>query len=151
MKYALIIFSLIFSLQVNARQIQSLSSSYAINQILSYLNDNVEEFHAVYRLSDKSFVIKDASNCSNVEARDVALEVKKSFDKILLKFPDEELPFNEAVIDLKDFLDNRSYLRCVNNSINSRNEKVQSIFYISQNDVNNQIHLRMDNVAPKFE
>jgi hypothetical protein len=151
MKYALIIFSLLFSLQVNARHVESLSSSYAINQILSYLNDNVEEFHAVYRLSDKSFVIKDVSKCSQVSAKDVALEVKKSFDKILLKFPDEELPFNEAFIDLKDFLDNQNYLRCANSSVNSRNELVQSIFYISQNDIHNQIHLRMDNVAPKFE
>lgn len=155
MKYALIFFAFIFSLQsfssnAFARQISSIAQSDAINQIIVYVNDNREEFSVFFRLSDKSFQVKSEASCVKVSSNDVVKEVKKSFDIILQKYPDEELPFAEAVSDLKDFLDGRHYLRCEKNSVNLNKDKINSIFYVSEDDEPNKIFLRMDNIAPSF-
>lgn len=148
MKYALLIFSLIVSFNIFSREINSLSQSSSINEIISYMNDNREEFASYYKLSDKVFEIKNYEGCAVVNSKDIVKDFSKSFKLILAKFPDEDLPFNEANLDLENFLDHKSYYKCSKIGSNSHGDRVEVSYYQS---LDKEIHLRIDNIAPVIE
>ncbi len=145
MKYALLVFSLLLSINIFSREINSISNSPAINEIVSFINDNREEFASYYKISDKVFEIKNYEGCSVVGDQEIAKDFSKSFKLILAKYPDEELPFDEAIADLKNFLDHKSYYRCSKVGSNSNGDAVEVHYYQSLDKV---IYLRIDNIAP---
>jgi hypothetical protein len=148
MKYALLIFSILFSFNIFSREINFLSQSSSINEVISYMNDNREEFASYYKLSDKAFEIKNYEGCVVVSDKEIIRDFQKSFKLILSKFPDEELPFNDALMDLENYLDHQSYYQCSKVGSNSNGDKVEVHYYQS---LNKEIHLRIDNIAPANE
>lgn len=61
------------------------------------------------------------------------------------KYPDEELPYEEALSDMEDYLDNQDYKRYdIDQNFFSDHDR-KSIYFQSLDD---KIHLRMDIIAP---
>lgn len=105
MKYAAFFISLFILTSVQARTIFSFNDSIALQSISSMLTDYTEDLHVSYRISDKKNIIKDQSRCEQVGS-DVALDAfKEAINAVLKVFPDEEIPYNEALNDMKDYLD----------------------------------------------
>jgi len=105
MKYAAFFISFFILSTVHARTINSFKQSYAILSIASMLADNAEDLKVSYRISDKKNLITDVSKCTRVESNVALTAFKEAMDSVLRIFPDEEIPYNEALEDMKDYLD----------------------------------------------
>lgn len=147
MKYAFsilfIIVSLSFTADASARTINSFHDSEAITTIALFMYDIAEDIPVSTRISDKKINIKDFSKCSDAEALDVLADVEKTVKRVLRFYPDEELPFEQALIDMEDYLDFQSYKKCVFEN-KSATSSIKTIYYT---DLSDKIHLRLDNVA----
>lgn len=147
MKYALSIFIFTilatFSVDSSARTIKSFRDSQAILTVAQFMYDAAEDMPVSTRMGDKKINLKDFSKCSNVPGSDVLSEVEEAIKKVLRFYPDEDIPFEQALIDLEDYIDNRNYKKC--NFVNkSTQSKVYSSYFVDEND---DVHLRLDNIA----
>lgn len=146
MKYALfILFTVLVSVstEASARTITSFRDSDAISTIAQFMYDVAEDVPVSFKLSDKKINIKDFSQCTDVEASKVLDHVESSIKKVLRYYPDEDVPFEQALIDMEDYLDGRTYKKCVFEK-KSAQSKIVSTYYA---DVSNKIYVRLDNVA----
>lgn len=145
MKYAFIILSLLISFNIFAKNIQSLNDSDAIVQISMFMNENHEDFASIVKISDKKINVPNKIIPSVVHASDVLNAYQQSFRIIMSKYPDEELPYEEALSDMEDYLDNQDYKRYdIDQNFFSDHDR-KSIYFQSLDD---KIHLRMDIIAP---
>jgi hypothetical protein len=148
MKYALSILGLSFFIAVNssdanARTITSFSQSDAITAVAQFMYDAGEDIPVSTRITDKKIDIKDLSNCPVVSAQDVLEDVDSAIRKVMRFYPDEDVPFEEALADMEEYLDNQTYKKCT--LINTKSHSlVTSSYYVSSDD---KIHLRLDNIT----
>lgn len=145
MKYALFLFIAFVSLNshvASARVITSFRDSDAITGIAQFMYDVSEDMPSSYRLSDKKINLKDFSKCTTVKADDVMSDVESSIKKVLRYYPDEDVPFEQALVDMEDYLDHTSFKKCKFEKKNAQS-KVVSTYYV---DATDKIHLRVDNV-----
>ena len=145
MKYAFFLF--IACLTINsqsafARTINSFSDSDALTGIAQFMYDVGEDMSSSYRLSDKKINIKDFTKCTNVKADDAFSDVESSIKKVLRYYPDEDVPFEQALIDLEDYLDHANLKKCKFEKKTAQS-KIISTYYV---DASDKIHLRVDNV-----
>lgn len=144
MKYAfLVLFTVFFSSNVFARTITSFKDSESLTAIAQFMYDVAEDVPVSIRLTDKKINVTDLSLCAEVTADDVRSEVEKSIKKVLRFFPDDEVPFEQAIVDLEDYLDGRTYKKCTFENKASQSQ-TRTVYFT---DVTNKIHLRLDNVA----
>lgn len=147
MKYAfLFLFMIIattFTSNASARTITSFRASEAITTVAQFMYDVAEDVPVSTRISDKKINIKDFSKCTDVKAEDALADFEKSVKRILRLYPDEEIPFEQALIDMEDYLDHTSYKKCMFQN-KSTQSKTSTAYYT---DVSDKIHLRLDNVA----
>lgn len=147
MKYALSIFCLsfiaAFSTNASARSITSIHQSESIKAISVFMYDAGEDIPGSIRMSDKKINLTDTSKCIDVTSQDILDEVNKAIKKVMRFYPDEELPFEEALLDMEDYLDYQAYKKCIfiDNNTTSR---VTSSYYLNSDD---KIHLRLDNIT----
>ena len=66
--------------------------------------DVSEDMPSSYRLTDKKINVKDFSKCTTVDADAVLDDVESSIKKVLRYYPDEDVPFEQAIVDLEDYL-----------------------------------------------
>ncbi len=148
MKYAFSIYSLsifisTFSTQANARSITNLRQSDAITAVAEFLYDVGEDVQATTRLTDKKIIIKDLSKCLTVTSQEVLDDVETAIRKVVRFYPDEDVPFEQALYDMEDYLDNQSYKKC--SVIKKSNRSLtRSSYYVNSND---KIHLLLDNIT----
>nr|BDT28896.1 hypothetical protein BHI3_23620 [Bacteriovorax sp. HI3] len=145
MKYALFTFIAVCSLssfEASARTINSFRDSDAITGIAQFMYDVSEDMPSSYRLTDKKINIKDFSKCTTVGADAVLDDVESSIKKVLRYYPDEDVPFEQAIVDLEDYLDHAKFKKCQFEKKNAQS-KVLSTYYV---DASDKIHLRVDNV-----
>lgn len=145
MKYALsfLLFSFVFSAEMaSARTITSFRDSDAISTLAQFIYDVAEDVPVSVRLSDKKINIKDFSECKDVSASLVLGDIETSIKKVLRYYPDDDVPFLQALIDMEDYLDGRTYKKCVFEK-KSAQSKTISTYYA---DLSNKIHVRLDNV-----
>ena len=150
MKYAFSLFITClaaFTLDAHARTIFSFRDSLAITTVAQFMYDVAEDLPVSARLSDKKINIKDFSTCEDVSAKEVQFDVENAIKRVLRFYPDEEIPFEQAIVDLEDYLDYQSYKKCTfeNKSIQSH---IKTTYYT---DTRDKIHLRLDNVALTLE
>jgi len=146
MKYALLILCFAFySFQTLAsdRHIQKFSDSYALSSIAQFLDDAAEDVKVSTRISDKAMKIKDPSLCVNSSAAEALSDSEAAIRGVLRLYPDEELPFEEAIADLNNYLDNRPLKKCLLISKTSH-KTTQSYYYYDQSG---DIHLKLDVIA----
>lgn len=143
MKYALLLFSVLFTASVQARSITSFKDSYALLSIAQFMSDAKEDLPHAVLLSDKKINIKDASACVKVSSADVIEEATVAIKKVLRFYPDEELPIDEALSDLEDYLDNKSFKRCLFEKT-TKDHLIKTTYFMN---AGNSIHLRVDNIT----
>lgn len=148
MKYALIFFALfIFSLSSYARSIKSFSDSQALITISAFMIDTASDSSSSFRISDQKLKLKDTSSCVDVNASAVLTEVMIAINGALRLYPDEELPVDEAISDLTDYLGNNSYKKCVLFQDNSH-IKVKTVYFFDSSD---KLHVKVDSVLSSLE
>ena len=144
MKYAAFFICLFISIQIStsaeARTIFSFKQSDAIQSIANMLSENAEDLKVSFQISDKKNIIKDTTQCSQVESNVALLSFKEAMDSVLRMFPDEEIPYNEAMADMKDYLDMTPLTLCkfVRAGIETQ---VITLYFFDKSD---KIHLRID-------
>lgn len=149
MKYALLFLALFFSVAIKsqARTIHSFHDSQALMTIAQFMIDNAEDMRNSIRISDKKLTIKDASTCTVVSSKEVIKTVDAAILAILRLYPDEELPVDEALSDLADYLGTGPLTKC---NILQKNErmKINAIYFF---DKTNDIHVKVDTVTLAFQ
>ncbi len=147
MKYAsFILISLLLSslaFAAPARTITSFSQSEAITAVAQFMYDVAEDVPVGARISDKKVNIKEFTNCTEVSAAEVLADTETTIKRVLRFYPDEEIPFAEALVDLEDYLDHRNYKKCLFEK-KSLHTRTNTIYYA---DLSDKIHLRVDNIA----
>ena len=148
MKYALSILSLsiliaAYSTQASARSITSLRQSDAITAVAEFLYDVGEDVQESTRLTDKKIILKDLSSCVTVTSQKVLDDVHLAIRKVMRFYPDEDVPFEQALTDLEDYLDNQSYKKCT--MLNKTTKSITRTSYFMNS--NHKIHLCLDNIT----
>jgi hypothetical protein len=141
MKYAAFFISIFFIASVNARTIYSFKQSSAIVSIINILSENAEDLKSSFRVSDKKYKVENTSQCEAASSTDALLAFKTAMDSVLRMFPDEEIPYDEALSDMNDFLDQQPLTLC---KIVHRDERntIATLYFFDKSD---KIHLRIDN------
>lgn len=141
MKYAVFFISLFFAVTIQARTITSFNQSNAILMIATSLSENSEDLKTSYLITDKKMKLNPDAKCEVVDAHNALIAFKLAMDNILKMFPDEEIPYEEALNDIKDYLDNQQLTLCKILHKNSKH-KILTLYYFDHSD---KIHLRIDN------
>ena len=147
MKYALFILVLTFnsllSMDVSARTVTSFKDSSAITLVALFMYDVAEDLPISSRISDKKINIKDYSQCTNTTASEILKDVEAAIKRVQCFYPDEDIPFDQAIIDLEDYLDNKTFTKCLFIK-NTSQSNIKSSYYF---DSSNRVHFRLDNIA----
>lgn len=146
MKYAFLFLFLsttLMSASASARTITSFKDSDAITAVAQFMYDVAEDLPVSSRLTDKKIVIKDYSRCTDVDASLVLEDAEAAIKRVLRFYPDEDIPFEQAIVDLEDYLDHKTFKKCLFEKKTSQS-RIKSTYYV---DASNKIHLRLDNVA----
>ena len=139
-----IFFVLSFGVSANTfRHIQSFQDSASISSIAQFLKDASEDVSVSTRISDKKMKVRDFELCTPASSQKALKEAEVVIKSFLRLYPDEELPFEEALGDLENYLDNREFTRCTIVQIKS-NKKIQSIYYY---DFLDEVHLKLDVIS----
>lgn len=109
--------------------------------------DSAEDMPVSTRMGDRKITIKDFSHCTDVSSDEVYNDVEEAIKRVLRFYPDEDLPFEQALVDLQDYIDHGPYKKCEFTKKTTQS-KVVSSYYV---DVSDKIHLRLDNVALSAE
>ena len=148
MKYAFFIFSFfIFSQSSFARSINSFSDSQALSTIAEFMMDSASDSISSKLISDKKIKIKDGQACTLVNANDVIKAVESAINTVLRLYPDEELPVEEAISDLRDYLQNKTYHKCSFFQTKSHSSFSGEYFV----DSSDKIHVKVDTVIVSLE
>ncbi len=145
MKYAFFISLLLLSNVVlsNDNHIKSFNDSIALTTISQFLEDASEDADISTRISDKKLKIKDPSICVDATSADALKDAQFAIRGVLRLYPDEDLPIEEALVDLKSYLSNVYLKKCIYMNVQSH-KKVQSIYYFN---AAGDIHLKLDIVT----
>lgn len=145
MKYAFFVLasSLFFSSALQARTITSFNDSPALMSIAQFMIDNAEDMIASHRISDKKLKVKDPSLCEVVSPSLVLSEVQSAINSILRMFPDEELPIEEAMSDLADYIGPGPLKKCHVTQTNSQKKILVSYFF----DGSDKVHVKVDTIT----
>lgn len=127
----------------SAKTIKSFKDSYAITTIAQFMYDVAEDVPMSIRLSDRKMNVKDFSGCDSISSRQVLRDVESAIKKVLRYYPDEEVPFEEALDDFEDYLDGAKYYKCQFSKKYSQSKMITN-YYV---DTTNKIHLRVDNIT----
>lgn len=147
MKYALsflcLSFLATFSLNASARSITSFRQSDAIVAVAEFMYDAGEDMPVSTRMSDKKINLADSSKCTSVTSEEVLDDVSSAIRTVMRFYPDEDIPFEQALVDMEDYLDHQVYKKCT--LIKKKAQSlVTSSYYLNSDD---KIHLRLDNIA----
>lgn len=145
MKYAFYFFflSLLASSPLFARTITSFNDSPALVTIAQFMIDNAEDMAVSSRISDKKLKVNDQSACEVVSSSLVIAEVQSAIKSVLRMYPDEELPLEEAMNDLQDYVGTGSLVKCNVIQINQHKKILVSYFF----DSTDKIHVKVDTVT----
>ena len=145
MKYAFLFITLILTLSNPsfARTITSFNDSQALMTVAQFILDNAEDLATSSRISDKKLKIKDDSACEPVNKKQVLKEVERAIYGIMRLYPDEELPIEEAMMDLEDYLGNGSFKKCLFSQKNQHKLIQVSYFFNSAHNA----QVRVDTIT----
>lgn len=143
MKYAAFFIALFLFTSVQARTIYNLNQSSALQTISNMLSEYAEDLGTSYQFTDKPLTIKDVSKCTQVESNIAILSFKEAMDSVLKTFPDEPIPYNEALADMKDYIGTAPLTLCKFLRPGLETEVVTLYFF----DLLSKTHLRIDKTS----
>ena len=145
MKYA-ILFLLLILLNLSpsyAKDIKSFSDSIALTSIAQFMIDSADDLPLSNRISDVKLAVKNISSCVQVDKQTVMNDVANAILNVLHFYPDEELPIENALNDLSDYLSSNEYYKCDYSKNNIQLTK-NVTYYM---DAKNEIHVKVDTIA----
>ncbi|MDD4975731.1 MAG: hypothetical protein PHY93_15345 [Bacteriovorax sp.] len=147
MKYAFLflVLSFSYSTPMLAATIKSFNDSQSILTIAEFMIDSAEDMAIQVRISDKKLILKDTSNCTAVTSAEVQNIVESAINSIFKLYPDEELPVEEALSDLIDYLGTTPLKKCDIFQSNDR-MKLAGVYIF---DSSNQVHVKVDTITLK--
>jgi hypothetical protein len=140
MKYAFFFFFLSISNVLHARSITSFNDSNALLSVAVFMEDASEDLPQATFINDNKHSL-DSSSCELVSAESIYNDVEKAVKKIARFYPDEDIPFFEALVDLEDYLDQRKYYKCQTIK-NQSSIRLIKTFYV---DLKNEVYLTVSN------
>ncbi|MBC7541037.1 MAG: hypothetical protein H7281_19620 [Bacteriovorax sp.] len=145
MKYAFLFLALSFSFSTLslANTINSFNDSQAIATIAQFMNDNAEDMPVSVAMTDKKLKLKDSSTCTTVTSAEVLSVVETAIKSVLRLYPDEELPIEEALTDLTDYVGPGPLKKC--NVVQINNHKnITSVYFFDSQD---KVHVKVDTIT----
>lgn len=106
---------LILSATAEARTrypVRGFGQSNALSIVLDTIYDASFDFEGMYIISHNIDFLGDKKQCSKVGTQVILRHFKKIFDEFISYYPDEELPYDQAIRDLKKIIGNGKYERC---------------------------------------
>lgn len=145
MKYAFLFLILIFfySNSIYAGTIKSFNDSQALLTVAQFLGDNAPDMKISTRISDNKINIKDPSNCHPVGSAFVLKVARDAMVNVFNFYPDEELPVEEALNDLKEYIGSSELKMCLFSKNNSE-MKISIVYFFDRQD---KIHLKVDTIT----
>ncbi len=131
----------------SAREIQSFKDSDALINLTQFLYDVGEDLEVSLKISDKKVTIKDTSKCTTSAAGEALTLFEKAVMKVLRYYPDEDVPFEQAMTDLNDYLNNVRLKKCLFEK-ETKQSLVKTTYF---EDASGKIHLRIDTIHLKSE
>jgi hypothetical protein len=126
MKFALPLFAVcvvLLSAVAEARPrypVRGFGQSNALSIVLDTIYDASFDFEGMYLISHNIDFLGDKKTCTTVSVQVILRHFKKIFDEFISYYPDEELPYDQALKDLKKIVGNGKYQRCHEVSTTSR-------------------------------
>ena len=144
MKYAflfLFIFSFFLVSNNSFATIKSFKDSQNLTIISQFMQDNLEDLPVAYRINDKKLKSTQLNNCTEVTADSIIKDVANAIKVELRRFPDEELPVENALNDLKEYLDDQAFKKCEFDYQSYDHLSIHSNYYFNKE---NSVHVNMD-------
>ena len=140
MKYAFLFLFLLISKNSFAT-IKSFNDSQSLIEISQFMQDNLEDLSVAYRISDKKLKLTQINNCTEVTADSIIKDVANAIKVELRRFPDEELPVEGAINDLKEYLGDQAFKKCIFDYQSYDHLNIHSIYYFNKE---NSVHVNVD-------
>lgn len=150
MKYALVVLSFLFvyiTTDVQARTITSFKKSDALIGLSQFLHEVSPDLPESVKFSDRKIAAINYSKCQRVSSAFVLETFERLVSHVLRYYPDEEVPFEEAIYDLEDYLGAVKFYGCHFNK-KTKYSNVESFYFVDASDT---IHLRLDKITPLQE
>ena len=128
----------------NLSQIKSLKDSQALTSVREFMASVHEDLETYYVINERNLKLPAKHTCVFKTKAEVVRIVTKSIMHTLKLYPDEELPVEEAVNDLKGYLRAETYEVCTFTRV-VKDEKFEHSLFYSQSGT---FYLRLDFVAP---
>jgi hypothetical protein len=88
--------------------------SYPLAQVLDAIYDASFDFDGVYTITHNLWSVKsDGDHCEIVPAHTLVNHFARIFEEYRSFYPDEELPYDKALVDVQRITRNTDYERCV--------------------------------------
>jgi len=143
MKYAFLVFAILFVQSSFAVTITSFNDSPALLNVLEFIKDSASDLPVSNRISEKKMAVADSSKCIEVKAPVVLHEVEVAIQNVLRYYPDEELPLDEAYDDLTTLLGVHSFKKC---TFFYTNEKMKMKTVYFENAIGS-VHIKVDTIT----
>lgn len=91
---------------------RSFHDSGALIRVLDAIYDASFDFEGLYIITHNVEFLGEKQKCEIVSSAALVAHIKKIFQEFISYYPDEELPFDEALKDLKEIAGGSDFKRC---------------------------------------
>jgi len=110
---ALLILVLSLSAPVaKASEFRSIADYPVLEEVLDFVNEASYDLDSYFKMEEMEDLSFDSMSCSKVSAKELYQFIKKEFKKVNDFYPEEGVPFKQALIELDHFLGHNNYLKC---------------------------------------
>ena len=142
MKYAfLFLFSFLLNSKNSFASIKSFKDSQSLTEISQFMQDNLEDLPVAYRIGDKKLKSPPTNNCTEVTPDSIIKDVVNAIKVELRRFPDEELPVEDAINDLKEYLGDQTFKKCIFDYQSYEHLNIRTTYYLNRD---NSVHVNVD-------
>lgn len=92
--------------------VRGFAQSNALSLVLDTIYDASFDFEGMYIITHNIEFLGEKKKCTNVSINVILRHFKKIFDEFISYYPDEELPYDQAIRDLKKIIGSGKYQRC---------------------------------------
>lgn len=92
--------------------VRGFGQSNALSIVLDTIYDASFDFEGMYIISHNIDFLGDKRQCTTISVQVILRHFKKIFDEFISYYPDEELPYDQALRDLKKIIGTGKYQRC---------------------------------------
>lgn len=128
----------------NIVTLRNLKDSSALTEVRDFMTSVRADLESYYIISDRNLKLPARHVCVYKTKAEVLRTVTKSIMHTLKLYPDEELPVEEAVNDLRSFLRAETYEVCTFSRV-VKEEKIEHTLFYSQSGT---FYLRLDFISP---